>query len=380
MGRRIQSSALKDGLANGLASPFRGLGGAVRHPVSKYALAIGLLSYVIWSNWEPKSGLGLKTVWEERITQGKIHYQFFALAAAICLASLMITLVRWYVLVRAVNLPFRLLDAFRLGFIGLFFNTFLPGSVGGDIIKAAFLAREQDRRTVAVATVIMDRAIALWALIWFVALLGGAFWAGGFLEGSGFGVEQSKLIIQSAAGIVAVTLTLWLLMGLLPAYRAERFASRLERIPKVGGSAAEFWRAVWMYRCRQRSVAACMLVSWVGHVGFVLTFYFSVRTLWEPGERIPELWQHFLVVPIGLVINAMPLFPGGAGIGELGFGGLYRWLDCDAAIGVLGSLVQRVIMWSWGAAGYLVYLRMKPALKQAKVSTTGDFDANAEKE
>src|SRR5207249_2923529 len=134
-------------------------------------------------------------VWEERITQGKIHYQFFALAAAICLASLMITLVRWYVLVRAVNLPFRLLDAFRLGFIGLFFNTFLPGSVGGDIIKAAFLAREQDRRTVAVATVIMDRAIALWALIWFVALLGGAFWAGGFLEGSGFGVEQSKLII-----------------------------------------------------------------------------------------------------------------------------------------------------------------------------------------
>jgi hypothetical protein len=29
--------------------------------------------------------------------------------------------------------------------------------------------------------------------------------------------------------------------------------------------------------------------------------------------------QHFLIVPIGMV----PLFPGGAGIDELGFGGLY---------------------------------------------------------
>ena len=38
-------------------------------------------------------------------------------------------------------------------------------------------------------------------------------------------------------------LLVWLLLGLLPAHRAERFASRLERIPKVGVSAAEFWRA-----------------------------------------------------------------------------------------------------------------------------------------
>ena len=41
------------------------------------------------------------------------------------------------------------------------------------------VAREQSRRTVAVATVIMDRVIALWGLFWFVALLGGAFWLTG---------------------------------------------------------------------------------------------------------------------------------------------------------------------------------------------------------
>ena len=94
----------------------------------------------------------------------------------------LITLLRWYILVRAQDLPVTLNDAMRLGLIGCFYNAFLPGSVGGDIIKAAYLARGQTRRTVAVATVIMDRVIALWGLIWFVAVLGSCFWLAGALD------------------------------------------------------------------------------------------------------------------------------------------------------------------------------------------------------
>src|SRR5262249_3418090 len=158
--------------------------------------------------------------------------------------ALLLTLVRWYWLVRAQDLPFTLPDALRIGLIGFFFNTFLPGAVGGDIIKAAFLAREQSRRTVAVATVIMDRVIARWALVWFVGSLGRLFWLAGLLGGGS--AAPSKLVVAGAVGVVAVSLVIWFLMGLLPQHRAERFAARLERIPKVGGSAAEFWRAVWL--------------------------------------------------------------------------------------------------------------------------------------
>src|SRR5207247_1880195 len=124
---------------------------------------------------------------------------------------------------------------------------------GGDIVKAAALARRQSRRTVAVATVIMDRAIALWGLIWFVAILGGVFWLAGMLDGPS--ATQSKSIVTSAGIVVALSALTWLLLGLLPERRAERFAGRLTHLPKVGGSAAEFWRAIWMYRCRQGSVA-----------------------------------------------------------------------------------------------------------------------------
>jgi uncharacterized membrane protein YbhN (UPF0104 family) len=333
----------------------------------KYTLAFGFLGYVVSTNWAPPDGKGLQEVWQKYVIEGQpIHTGYLTLGFVIFLAALLLTLVRWYVLVRAQDLPFTLPGAIRIGLVGFFWNTFLPGSVGGDVIKAAALAREQRRRTVAVATVLMDRVIALWGLVWFVAILGSVFWVCGLLEGEGGGllegegVGPAKYIVTSAGTIVGISLVVWLLLGLLPQRRAERFAGRLSRLPKIGGSAAEFWRAVWMYRCRQKTVALAMVLAWIGHVGFVLSFWCCSRTLWDeaPGT-MPTLTQHFLIVPIGLVIAATPLFPGGAGIGEMGYGGLYKLFGCASANGILGSLVQRVLTWVAGILGYVVYLRMR---------------------
>jgi len=331
----------------------------------KYGVAFGLLTWVIWSNWRPEGKPGLGDIWDKHVVQGQPvpHPEFFVLALFICLVSVLLSFVRWYVLVRAVDLPFRVSDALRLGMVGFFFNSFLPGSVGGDFLKAAFLAREHRRRTVAVATVVMDRMFALWALVWFVAVLGCGFWLNGELEGDI--AAHSTIIVIIAVVICAVSLLVWFPMGFLSIARAERFAEWLNQIPKVGHSAAEFWRAVWMYRCRPRSVYLVMLMAFVGFFGFVLTFYFAVRTLAEPDQRIPTVQEHFLIIPIGLVIQALPLLPGGLGIGEGGFGGMYDWMHCDESLGVLGSLVQRVIICILGLVGYLIYLRMKPSLASA---------------
>src|SRR5439155_41179 len=74
---------------------------------------------------------------------------------------------------------------------------------------------------------------------------------------------------------------------------------------------------------RQKSVAAVLALSWVGHVGFVAAFYCGANALWsEELGPIPTLTQHFLLVPIGLVIQAVIPTPGGAGAGAWGFGAL----------------------------------------------------------
>jgi len=125
--------------------------------------------------------------------------------------------------------------------------------------------------------------------------------------------------------------------------------------------AAEFWRAAWMYRRRQATIGLVLLVSWAGHVGFVLAFYCCSQVLWskELGD-VPSLTQHFLLVPIGLVMQALIPTPGGAGGGEWGFAALYLLFGAAEANGVLASLVQRMLNWVLGLVGYVVYLWMKP--------------------
>ncbi|HEV3257640.1 MAG TPA: lysylphosphatidylglycerol synthase transmembrane domain-containing protein [Gemmataceae bacterium] len=334
-------------------------------PWIKYGLGIALLVCVIWANWSPASGPGLSSVWQKHIIDREpVNVEALTLACVIGLASVLLTFIRWYVLVRAQDLPFTLTNALRLGLIGFSLSTFLPGSIGGDIIKAAFIAREQSRRTVAVATVLIDRAIGLWGLGWLVALLGGLFWAHGDLAGQ-HGEKALQSIVLTAAVLVAASMAVWFLLGVLPAYRAQRFAGRLERIPKVGHSAAEFWRAIWMYRCKGRSIALTLLMAMVGHIGFVLTFYFAALTVLSP-DAIPSMAKHFVIVPIGMAFQAGFPAPGGVGGGEVAYGWVYEQVGFLFASGVLASLVQRVINWALGLVGYVVYLRMRPTLLKSQ--------------
>lgn len=361
--------------------------------LGKYLLAAALLTWVVYSNWAPSpakavAALGASTVglsaspvgngpllaaalafpdraqprglgyvWQQHVVEGRpIHTGYLAAGFAVYALAVLLTLLRWHLLVRALDLPLRLVDALRYGLIGIFFNTFLPGAVGGDIIKAAALARTQTRRTAAVATVLMDRVLGLLALVWFVAVVGGIFWLQGSLG------STITLIVFAAIAVVAGTTTLWLALGFFPERLAEGCAERLTRLPLAGGPASELFRAVWLYRSRPRSIAAVMLLSGIGHTGFIVAFFCCAQALWSPGlGRIPSLADHFVLVPLGNVMQALIPTPGGAGGGEWGFAALYVLFHASEACGVLGSLVQRLFSWVLGIIGYAIYVWTKPA-------------------
>ena len=66
----------------------------------------------------------------------------FCAALATCFVAVLLTMVRWYFLVRTLNVPLTWRDAFRLGFLGYLFNFISPGSVGGDLFKVVYLAKQ----------------------------------------------------------------------------------------------------------------------------------------------------------------------------------------------------------------------------------------------
>jgi glycosyltransferase 2 family protein len=340
--------------ANGNGSPVRK---RIIIASLKYGIGFGVLGWVLWRNRD-----GLQSVFQRHFVEGEpLHYIPLILATFIYSTSVLLTFVRWYILVRAQELPFTLANAMRLGLLGLFFSTFLPSSVGGDIPKAYFIARGQSRRTVAVATVMIDRAVGLWGLCLLVALLGTIFWTGGMLEAEAAQTLQS--IVIGSIAICIVSAVVWILLGILPEWRAQRFAGRLTKIPKVGHSAAEFWRAIWMYRSKQISIVQALLLSLVGHVGFVLTFYFAALTVLA-ADQIPSLSSQFMIVPIGMAIQAGFPAPGGVGGGEYAFGALYSLVHYQEANGVLCALVQRVMTWAVALGGIVVYLCTRPRMPQ----------------
>jgi len=325
--------------------------------IGKYALGLTLLGYVIIHNWSSSEGSrGLKDVLSQPINFGA-----WALTALCVALSALATFTRWYLLVRAQELPFTLRDAMRIGMIAYFFNAVLPSAIGGDLVKAVGLARKQTRRTVAVATVIFDRVVGLWGLIWLVSILGAVY----YLAGNEFLRTNHELfaLVTIAWIVLCITIVAWIAIGLLSDSRARRFADRLARIPKVGGSVAEAWRAVWMYRSKPNAIAAALGLSFVSQSLYILCFHNAVRVFSnaEIAETLPTLFEHSLIVPPGMIAQALFPAPGGVGGGEFVFGKLYRLLGRDESLGVLGSLALRMTAWIVGFVGYLIGSQIPPS-------------------
>src|SRR5881396_3624474 len=78
---------------------------------------------------------------------------------------------RWHVLLKVQGIHLSLPRLSGLFLIGMFYNQFLPGGTGGDIIKSYFLLKETaDKKAGALLAVVFDRFIGLVAL---VAITGG---------------------------------------------------------------------------------------------------------------------------------------------------------------------------------------------------------------
>jgi uncharacterized membrane protein YbhN (UPF0104 family) len=245
--------------------------------------------------------------------------------------------------------------------LGLFLGTFLPGSIAGDAVKAALLARQQQRRTVAVATVLMDRAVGLWGLFWLVALVGGIAWLVGdpvLARGEGLGP-----IIPAAVAVAVGALAGWSLLGVLSARRSQQVAALLERLPALGTMAAELWRAVGLYRRRRGSIVAALLLSLASQACFVIAFACAAHVFHDAtgGGSLPSVREHFVLVPVGETVQAFFPAPGGMGGAEYTYGKLYLLAGSPESRGVLAALAYRAVFWGLCLAGYLACVAISSA-------------------
>lgn len=339
--------------------------------VGKYVAGFGILAAVIYKYWEPDaetSSPGLRD-----LLQGPIAWEWLLACLLLLVVAASLTIVRWYLFVRSLNIPFTLRHAFQLGLLGLFGNTFLPGAVGGDFFKAYFLAKDSPgQRTAAVSTVLMDRAFGLFGLVLFAAVLGSVAWASG--NSRILGNAYLQWIVKVTAAIAGGGILGFLLLGFLPQRRVDRFADRLRSLPKVGVVFSNLWYAVWEFRQHMRVMGYGVALTAASHFVIIFTFHFAAQVFppEHPETDLATLSELMVIAPIGFIVQTLLLTPGGVGVGEAAFAGLYRLVDHPESQGVIARLSMRVAEWVLALAAWIVYFRMREDLRAAKEEAKGE--------
>ncbi len=261
--------------------------------------------------------------------------------------------IRWQWLLRAHAIHVRLARTVQLTLIGNFFSLALPGAVSGDFVKAFYVGKETPgRRGDAFASIVFDRIVGVSALVLVstVALVVGR---GAPLTKAG--ADPIRVFVGSTA---AVVVAFYGYLFLVPGQRHPllRFLHDLEeRVPRVG-SLRRIYVSLRHYHDRRPAVFQALMVSVLIH----LLVCFACLEFWRALDPAagPALGT-FVVVPLGLLVTAVPIAPAGVGTGHAAFGWLFLRLGSRAGANVFNLFV--LIQLTQAAVGGLVYLGFRSA-------------------
>jgi glycosyltransferase 2 family protein len=83
---------------------------------------------------------------------------------AVFMASNVLSWFQWHALLRSSGVGLPAGQTFRVYFVGLFFNNFLPANIGGDAVKVYDLAREGESAYQVIAVTLLDRLLGVFSL------------------------------------------------------------------------------------------------------------------------------------------------------------------------------------------------------------------------
>jgi len=314
----------------------------------KIVVASGLLYYLLQSG---KIDLGRLV---DRLNDPRV-WGWVALAQALVLAMLFFAAIRWNLLLRAQGIVYSFREVFSLGMIGFFFNQFVPGSTGGDLVKAYYVAVEHSElRAAGVTTVFLDRVIGLFVLI---AMAGCAVF---------FNVEwiRADAHLEFLAMFITCALLGFLFASLLffnETFRKLTWMRSLVRRWFFYDKIHKIQSALFVYRKHPGKVFAAVLLSVLVQSSVVLSCFCLFLAL---GGGVVSLESFFFLVPVALLVMAIPVSPpGGLGVGEWVFTELFR--KVGYVDGGLIALVQRANWYLWALVGLLYFLRKKKRVSEA---------------
>ena len=305
--------------------------------ILKFMVAAGLIAYLVSSG---KLDFAQLSIYFEDTT---------ILVSAIAVWALLFVglgSVRWYLLLIGLKLPVVFRDVLRLQCIGIFFNSVMPGAVGGDLIKAIYVVRGQSSagKTTAMLSIVVDRVCGLMGMFvfsWTVVLVNFSFvW-------DIVALRPFVLIVT----LVFIGIVAGFLLALLPSDEKDWVGNLLSK-PIVGfGLLKRIYVAFRSYRDHPSVLLYSVVISVINQASVMILYWLVASKLIGTA---PAFGAFATVVPIGLLISALPIAPAGIGVGHVAFENLLKLVGVEQGANVfnvvtLGMLVLNLL----GAIPYL---------------------------
>jgi len=244
---------------------------------------------------------------------------------------------------------------FVVNCIGLFYSLFLPGGISGDAARAwYFFGDAREKRMAVVGALLLDRFLGLITLV-------------------ALGIASGFLLASVLPRIVpwllwSTVILAAMLLGLLLAIRYDiehRRTPGAHRLLRLWEALRGAFARLRMSDYSTRTLALSVVLSVLMNVLMIALIY--VCSLLNDAHL--GLVPVSAAAPLGLLTNAIPLSPGGLGVGEKSFDVLYRALG--GANGAGSFLTTRIFLYCPAvlgaaiAAWFLLALRRRPPSERA---------------
>ncbi len=232
-------------------------------------------------------------------------------ALAVMPLTFLFTTIRWHQLLKILGISIPLTRTFVINMVGSFYNTFMLGSTGGDVLKAYYAAKQAPtRRTAAVMSVIVDRAIGLLALV----ILGGSMASYHYATAQDPSDPVSQRCLQVAIGALVLLIGA-LGFSIVVYWRGLRKVLRLNalvaRVP-MQTQVQKIIEVVRIYRQRPMLIFGTIMMTFPVHLTVVISAMLAGKAFDLPIST----GYYFIVVPVVVLVGAIPLSPQGAGVME----------------------------------------------------------------
>src|SRR5213082_2562439 len=263
---------------------------------------------------------------------------------------------RWQILLWVQKINLRMPRLSGLFFIGMFYNQFLPGGTGGDIVKSYLLLKETpDKKAGALLAVVFDRLIGLVALVAItVTLVSLRF---DILSQSPETRRLLWILLFLLGSSITALLTSFIISGFnLFHWLPHKFPGR-EKLIEVSAAYhlyARHWVATFL------AFGASLGAHLATFTTFLCVAYaFNVPSAFPEGVKVIDF---FAVLPIERTITALPISFAGLGLREQILQVmLHNVCHASVAVSKLIGTMGFLIIFLCCLPGGIVYFFYKPS-------------------